>query len=66
VFFWLFLPPRCNNKPQIQKAKPDNFHEERREEQTFEYIVISDGTELCTTVNDAGVRMYVIRLSPLS
>lgn len=23
------------------------------------YIVISDGTELCTTVNDSGVRMYM-------
>mmetsp|Transcript_6163 Transcript_6163/g.15802 ORF Transcript_6163/g.15802 Transcript_6163/m.15802 type:complete len:974 (-) Transcript_6163:246-3167(-) len=44
---------------QIQKAKPKKFSEERVEEQTFEYIVIQDGTELCTTLNDAGVRMYM-------
>eukprot|EP00038_Savillea_parva_P020003 m.30168 g.30168 ORF g.30168 m.30168 type:complete len:961 (+) comp4673_c0_seq2:146-3028(+) len=44
---------------QIQKAKPENFNEERREEQTFEYITITDGTELCTTVDENGVRMYM-------
>lgn len=44
----------------IQKEKPANFHEERVEEQSFEYLTLDDGMELTTTVNAAtGKRMYM-------
>eukprot|EP00729_Bicosta_minor_P008425 gene8424-5239_t len=39
---------------------PENFHEERVEEQSFEYLTLDDGMELTTTVNAAtGKRMYM-------
>eukprot|EP00041_Stephanoeca_diplocostata_P026043 m.694275 g.694275 ORF g.694275 m.694275 type:complete len:989 (+) comp22879_c0_seq1:253-3219(+) len=44
---------------QIQRHRPENFHEQRVEEQSFEYITLPDGTELCTTVTAKGVRMYM-------
>lgn len=44
----------------IQKERPENFHEERVEEQSFEYLTLDDGMELTTTVNAAtGKRMYM-------
>lgn len=42
-----------------QMDKPHNFHEERVEICSFEYITLSDGTEVTTYLDDDGQRMYM-------
>lgn len=44
---------------QIQKHRPENFREERVEEQSFEYITLDDGTELTTTLDKDNKRVYM-------
>ena len=43
----------------VQDVRPPNFRENRMEEQVFQSIVLSDGTELTTCVDDNGNHLYM-------
>ena len=42
-----------------QLERPPNFHPERVEIRSFEYITLTDGTEVTTYLTDDGQRMYM-------
>ncbi|EGD80969.1 Kifc3 protein [Salpingoeca rosetta] len=42
-----------------QVERPHNFHEERVEIRSFEYVTLDDGSEVTTYVDDNGQRMYM-------
>lgn len=43
----------------IQHTQPDNFNEERVELWHFQYLTLSNGTELTTMTDDNGHRLYL-------
>lgn len=42
-----------------QRKRPDNYNEERVEMRNFEYLTLQDGTEITTTFDEDGQRLYM-------
>jgi hypothetical protein len=42
-----------------QRKRPDNYNEKRVEMRNFEYLTLQDGTEITTTFDENGQRLYM-------
>eukprot|EP00042_Codosiga_hollandica_P036854 m.285581 g.285581 ORF g.285581 m.285581 type:complete len:1019 (+) comp54976_c1_seq2:150-3206(+) len=64
---WCQISDGSNGKPlylnkrtgEFKISKPQNFNPERKEVRTFEYVILSDGTEVTTYVDGEGKRVFL-------